>query len=276
MTAATPSDQDLVAYLDDELSPQDRARMEASMATDADVAARVLTLARTTIGLRKAFEPLLAEAPVARMLASLGEPPSDVQAAPVRAAPMRARAKDGRVSRRWMLAAGIALVALGGLGDHLALSPLPPVTIAADAGHWRDIVASYVRLYTPETFANLPADPALRARELATVGGAIGLHLDQATVGLADLDLKQAQILRYDQTPLAEIDYLDPRFGPMALCIIPSNRPPAAPQSEIRRGLNVSFWNDGHHGFMVIGAASATDLGATAKTFAGRFAAIPA
>ena len=271
MTSDTPRDEDLVAYLDDELSLKERAWVEAAMATNEHVAARVLALSRATVGLREAFDPLLLEAPMARMLASLGEPPTGVLATPT-----RGKAKDARLSRRLMIAASIVLVALGAIGDHVAMSPRLTAPGAADSGHWRDIVASYVRLYTPDTFANLRDDSALRARELASVGQAVGLHLEPGMVDLADIDLKQAQILRYDQTPLAEINYLDPHFGPMSLCVVPSNRPAAAPQSEVRRGLNVSYWNDGRHGFMIIGAAPAANLSGIAKTLAHRLAAIPA
>lgn len=265
MTSDAPGDGDLVAYIDGELSQEARECVEVAIAMDAQVAARVVALSQTTIGLRKAFDPLLSAAPVARMLESLGEPPFETPPAK-----LHATRKAGGMGRRWMLAASVAVFALGGLADHLAFAPRPP-SVGMVAGHWRDIVASYVRLYTPETLLNLPDDPALRARELATVGGAIGLRLEPESVELADIALKQAQILRYDKTPLAEINYLDPHYGPMTLCIIPSSLPAAAPRSEIRRGLNVSYWNDGHHGFMVIGAQPASNLMAIAKTLTGRF-----
>jgi anti-sigma factor RsiW len=265
VSSHTPDDADLVAYLDRELSPDERARVEAAVATDPQVAARVLALSQTTIGLRRAFDPLLSAAPTARMLAALGEP----KAEPGPAASGAAR-RSGSPDRRWLIAASVSLFVLGGLSDHLVLSP-PAPSVATEKGHWRDIVASYVRLYTPETFANIPDDPALQARELATVGNAIGLRLEPATTELADIPMRQAQLLRYDQKALAEINYLDPQYGPMSLCITASSEPAAAPKSEVRRGLNVSYWNDGQHGFMVIGALPAADLAAIADTLTGRF-----
>jgi anti-sigma factor RsiW len=260
-----PDDADLVAYLDGELSPDERARVEAAVATDPGVAGRVLALSQTTIGLRKAFDPLLSAAPTARMLAALGEPKAEP-----RPPASEVTRRSGSPTRRWLVAASLALFVLGGLADHLVLSPRAP-SMATETGHWRDIVASYVRLYTSETFANIPDDPALQARELATVGNAIGLPLEPATTELADIPMKQAQLLRYDQKSLAEINYLDPRYGPMSLCIIASTEPATTPKPEVRRGLNVSYWNDGQHGFMVIGALPAADLAAIADTLTGRF-----
>jgi anti-sigma factor RsiW len=261
-----PDDADLVAYLDGELSPDERARVEAAVATDPAVAGRVLALSETTIGLRQAFDPLLSAAPTARMLAALGEPTAE----PRPTASDVARKSGSPARRRWLVAASVALFVLGGLADHLVLSPRAP-SMATETGHWRDIVANYVRLYTSETFANAPDDPALQARELATVGNAIGLRLEPAATELADIPMKQAQLLRYDQKSLAEINYVDPRYGPMSLCIIASSEPAAAPKSEVRRGLNVSYWNDGQHGFMVIGALPAAELAAIADTLTGRF-----
>lgn len=265
MSSHMPDDADLVAYLDGELSPDERARVEAAVATDPRVAGRVLALSQTTIGLRRAFDPLLSAAPTARMREVLGIP--RVESPPAASDVVR---KSDRPGRRWLLAASVSLFVLGGLADHLVLSAHAP-TVAMERGHWRDIVASYVRLYTSETFANIPDDPALQARELATVGSAIGLRLDPATAQLADLPMKQAQLLQYDQKSLAEINYLDPRYGPMSLCIIASAEPAAAPKSEMRRGLNVSYWNDGQHGFMVIGALPAANLMAIADTLTDRF-----
>jgi anti-sigma factor RsiW len=265
----SPTDLDLVAYIDDELSREDRARVELAVARDERLAMRLADLSRVTFGMRNAFAPLLSEAPVTKMLASLGESPARVEPKLVQTA-----STVSTRGRRWMIAASLALVALGGLADHVAFAP-NPITPAETSSHWRDIVASYVRLYTPETFANASDDEELQTRELQTVGQAIGLHLATKVVVLSGLKFKQARLLQYDSTPLAEIDYLDPYNGPMSLCIIPSNEPRSLPQAEIRRGLNVSYWNDGHRAFMVIGAQSAPYLGGVARLLASALAPVP-
>jgi anti-sigma factor RsiW len=269
MMSDSPTDLELVAYIDGELNREDKARVELAVAGDERIAMRLAALSGTTFGIRKAFAPLLSEAPVAKMLASLGESPTRIEPKPVQT--VRTVTTHGR---RWMIAAGLALVALGGLSDHLAFVP-NPITGRENSGHWRDIVASYVRLYTPETFANTSDDWALQTRELQTVGQAIGLHLAPKIIVLSDLTFKQARILQYDSTPIAEIDYLDPYNGPLSLCIMPSNEPRSLPQPEIRRGLNVSYWNDGDHAFMVIGAQPASYLGEVARLFAPALAPVP-
>jgi anti-sigma factor RsiW len=270
MTTETPKDQELVAYLDGELSQGDRARVEATIASDPRAAVRLAALSGTTAGMRKAFAPLLSEAPVEKMLASMSDLPAKTETKTAGAA-----AKTKGAGRRWMIAASLALVALGGLGDHLAFAP-GFLQGSDKQGHWREIVASYVRLYTAETFANSPDDAVLQARELQTVGRAMGLHLDPTNVEFSGLEFKQAQLLRYDSTPIAELNYVDPHYGPMSLCIVRSDAPAAAPRAETRRGLNVSYWNDGHRAFMVIGAQPAAYLDAVARLFGSTLASIPA
>jgi anti-sigma factor RsiW len=268
MTPDTPTDIELVAYIDGEMTQQDRARVELAMAQDEGIGLRIAALSGTTFGMRKAFAPLLSEAPVEQMLASLAGIPTKAEPQPAQIA---TKASGG--GRRWMIAASLALVALGGLGDHLAFAP-KPVAVAGDSGHWRDIVASYVRLYTPQTFANVSDDTTLQTRQLQTVGRAMGLHLDPKTIAFAGLQFKQAQLLQYDATPIAELNYLDPQYGPMSLCIMPSNAAPSAPEAETRRGLNVSYWNDGHRAFMVIGAQPASFLGEVARRLGATLASI--
>jgi hypothetical protein len=258
----SPRDEELFAYLGNELDPDDRAVIEQAAATDDRVAARLVAMQGQTVDLREAFALILLDAPTVRLNGML----ESLEAT----GPYR-QAVDHRKywTRRQLIAASVALLMAGGLADH-ALVPLSRALLPKDPGHWRDIVASYVRLYTPETLSNIPDNPLLRAHELAEVGSIIGLHLSPTAISLPGSMLKRSQILQYDTTPLAELNYLDGNGAPLALCIIPSSQPARGPRLEVRRGLNVAFWNDGHHGFMVIGRQSSTKLAETARSLAGR------
>ena len=255
-------DEDLVAYLDGELAPADRAQIEQVAATDENVAARLAALQGQPADLRQAFAPLLQEAPTLRLRGKLDA--LDV-------AGPRQRAAGGTTywTRRKLLAASVALLIAGGVADH-ALGPMSRALLPQDPGHWRDIVANYVRLYTAETLSDISSDPSRRAHELAEVGSMIGLRLDPAAVGLPGSVLKSAQILQYDATPLAEINYLDGNGAPLVLCIIPSSQPARGPRLETRMGLNAAFWNDGHHGFMLVGRQPPADLAKLAQSLGGR------
>jgi hypothetical protein len=255
-------DETLIAYLDNELPLEERTAVESAAKIDADIAARLASLQGHPMDLRDAFALLLLEAPTARLKTIL----ESIDATSIGKEPVR---NKHAFSRRQLIAAGVALFATGGLVSQ-ELTPLRHVLLPEGPGHWHDVVAAYVKLYTPQTLSNIPDDPALRARELAEVGNIIGLKLSPKAVELPGIVLKRSRILEYDTTPLAEINYLDANGSPMALCIVPSSQPAKGLHVEVRHGLNIAFWNDGHHAFMVIGRQSSTSLAQIARSLSGQ------
>jgi hypothetical protein len=168
------------------------------------------------------------------------------------------------------MAAGIALLLAGGLGDRFVLSPLlgeKEVSVG-----WRDLVAQYMTLYTPETLADIPANLDRQAAELASVGNRLGLNLAPVLASLSDAELKRSQILQYDGSPLGQITWLDPRYGPMALCVVKAGGSDSPMQHETRLGLRAVFWRQGGHGFMLIGKMPADLLEARASKLQSRLA----
>jgi hypothetical protein len=167
---------------------------------------------------------------------------------------------------------GLALLLAGGLADRLIVAvEQQPVPDAPE--HWRDVVASYMQLYTPDTLASAPANDDLLARELDLVGNRLGLPLRLATVAIDGAALKRSQLLQYDGQPLAQIAYLDPAYGPMALCIMRSAAAPAPGGTEQRRGMNIAYWSGPGHVFMLIGHSPAAQLSGMAAAIKARLAA---
>ena len=185
-------------------------------------------------------------------------------------------AADARPARTWgsfgglrALAAAIVLLILGGaIGFGLSRGLAP--TEVAEAPSWRAVVADYVSLYTPDTFALAPADPEAYAPRLKIVGDGLGLDLAPETVALAGLDLKGAILFHYDGKPLGQVSYLSTEYGPVAFCIIKNGRDDAPLAFEERRGMNVAFWNDGGRGYLIIGAMPRDALAPLAETLASR------
>ena len=249
----TPSlDENLTAYLDGELAAAAREDLEARLAGDAEARARLEVLGRGRPD-AAAFDLVLDMAPVDRleaMLAAAGR------------APPRRRSSFGALRA---VAAGIMLVAAAGIGFAVARATAP-----TEVHTWRDVVADYVGLYTPETFAFAPSDPAAYAPRLAQVGEGLGLALDPAAVSIPGLDLRGALLFHYDGKPLGQVTYVSTDYGPVAFCIIRNGRPDAPPAFEERRGLNVVFWNDGGLGYLVIGTLPRPTLETMAETLASR------
>ena len=240
-----PSDEQLTAFLDGELPQQEMARIEALANEDEEVAARIEFLANGSMPFREAFAPLLDEAPQQKLEAMLAAIPAPAAAA---------KTERSAITRRGLFGALAASLAVGIIADRAYLGI--GRNLGRDEGsEWRSVVAEYIALYTPDTLAG-PVPPAdVQAAQLARVDSKLGLNLSPEAVALPGVDFKRAQLLEYDDQPLAQIAYLDPETGPMALCIVRSGKGAKEPDIEGRKGMNVIYWSTATHAFMLIGHA---------------------
>lgn len=102
-----PSDEQLVAWLDNELSAEQRNLLEQAIADDALLNLRVQWLSRSNLPYQNAYDELAQQAPLERLQARLDAIPSPE--------------KPG-LSRRWFIgAAAAALFAGGVLADRAFL-----------------------------------------------------------------------------------------------------------------------------------------------------------
>ncbi len=232
------SDEMLVAFLDGELDGAEQKAMEELLEKDPALAARLELLAGSPPPLHGAFDALLEEAPLARMAERLAQSSTRPKAEPM-------------YTRRSLIAASIGLVAFGvaadrGVGAFLASRR------KNDEEGWRGVVANYMALYSAETLENLAGTGTAEDAQIASAGNALGLPLERSNIELADIPFKRAQMLKFKNKPLAQIAYLDPKDGPVALCIMANTAGKSAPQTEQRRGLNLVFWSSATHAFLVI------------------------
>ncbi len=120
----TPTDADLMAYVDGELGPDGIAQVEAAMAADPAVAAAVARAQALRASLRESFDPMLDEPVPAHLLAIASGgavPPS----ATVHALPQPTR-------RRWALPEWTALAAALVLGIAVSQYALAPAAGPVD------------------------------------------------------------------------------------------------------------------------------------------------
>lgn len=242
-----PSDELLVAYLDGELDADQRQLIAEQVRTQPAVAARLEALQCADMPYKTAFDSLLEQAPTERLQAMLNTlPPAAIPA----------------LSRRGFLAIAASFAVAGIAADRLfmALSHAEP-----DQG-WRASVAQYMALYTPQTLENLSTDQAAHLAQLSSVGAQLGLPLSPESVDLPGAEFRRAQILDYDGVLIGQLTYLDPRHGPLALCITANKKGPATLATEQRRGMNVVYWSSVSHGFMLIGRNPVEDLQIMARS----------
>ncbi|MCB1500857.1 MAG: anti-sigma factor [Bauldia sp.] len=256
---APDSDEELTAYLDGELGSNARDALDRRLASEPALRARLAAL-ETGRPPSEPFDILLDAAPVERLEAMLAATTTPTPSRP---------ARSPRGVFLQAIAAAIALVVLGGAIGFLLARSVTPVNVA-EVPNWRAVVADYVALYTPDTFALAPSDPEAYAARLKALGDGLGLALAPDTVALPGLDLRGALLLKYDGKPLGQVAYLSSEYGPVAFCIIRNGRDDAPPAFEERQGKNVVFWNRDGRGYLVIGAVPRESLETFAETLASR------
>lgn len=256
-----PSDEELTAFIDGELDAADHARIADALRDNPEAAERLAFLERADVlPLRKSFATLLDEAPrgsLEDMLAAI---------------PPRNAAEPKSFGRRSFVTAVAASVAAGIVVDrawiHFAESS--PVMESAE---WRDAVAQYMALYTAETLAGAHPGREAADAQLAVINQRLGLSLTPEMIALPGSEFKHAQILAYEDRPLAQILYLDPEGRPLALCIFASEAAEATIASERRYALDIAFWSGGRHAAMLIGHLPAGDIRRLAEDVSRRIAA---
>jgi anti-sigma factor RsiW len=246
-----PSDELLVAYLDGELDREQRQAVDQWLRADAPVAERLDQLKGGDLPFRDAFDSLLKEAPTERLQAMLDSLP-----------PAAAPQHRATMSRRGFLATAASFVVAGIAADRLFLNWQ---NAEPDDG-WRSSVAEYMALYTPQTLDNLNLDERTHSAQLSSVGKQLGLALSPAAVSLPGADFRRAQILDYEGVLIGQLTYLDPRHGPLALCITSAKGGSDSLTSEERSGMHVVYWSNQTHAFMIVGRNPYEDLRIMARS----------
>ncbi|WP_158817605.1 anti-sigma factor [Methylocapsa sp. S129] len=260
-------DARLVAFIDGRLDESARGAVEARLAGDADLRERLARLRDGGRPFAPAFQSLLDEAPVERLNAFLaaldgGEHES-----------ASFRALSAFRANRFAAAAAIILfcagIAVGRFGPSWSTAS-PEIAAPASGQHedWRQAVAEYMSLYTPDTFA---AKTASQPDELSALGAKIGLALTPERIALTSLQFRGAQIFSYDGAPLGQLGYIDPATGPVLFCIIRDSEPDAAMKAEKRGGFTVSSWARAGHGYMLIGRLPVDQMAELANSLERRF-----
>ncbi|TPG57004.1 anti-sigma factor family protein [Ewingella americana] len=235
------SDEVLVAYLDNQLSRAEREQFARRLQEDEILSERLTLLSHSSLPFHDAFEPMLAQAPLAALQARLDAIPEAVR--PV------------GISRRRLLAASVSFLAVGLLAGRYSAQ------VSAADSNWRERVAGYMSLYTAQTLADVNDTAEQQQQQLSRVQNTLGIALSPAALAVPGATLKNARILHYDDYDIAQISYLDEEYGPMALCITRSEQQNSTPQeSEIRQGMNVVYWRNAGYNFMFIGHCPAAEM----------------
>lgn len=225
MTTAPIDDIELHAYVDGQLDPERRARVEERLRGDPDAAARVDAYRRQNELLRALFDPALAE--------------------PAPAAGRRARQPGGWLRHVATAAALLAAVALGWFAR--GVGTIPPAEAPSLAA--RAAVAHVT--YVPEVLHPVEVGAQQEDHLVGWLSKRLGSPVRAPRLGDAGFRLVGGRLLPGEDRPAAQFMYEDAQGRRLTLYL--ANNPEEGRETAFRyaREGNVSvfYWVDGAFGY---------------------------
>ncbi len=251
-------DELLVGYIDSTLDAAEMDRVARALRESTALRERHAFLAAGSRSFRDAFAPLLDTVP-----ASLN----------ARIDIMVSAKRRGSLPR-WPVDRRAAITAIAGAAGAVIfgywLGNVSPPSPAIDLTNWREAVAQYHRFYSPKTLALISGQASTADKELAFVGGELGLPLSPPSLAVPGLIYRRAQLLQFDDAPLAQIVYEGPDSVVVAYCIRRIPAADALPEPERRAGLNVVHWLKDGFGYMLVSELDQAGLLQIASVLAAR------
>ncbi|MDR5744781.1 zf-HC2 domain-containing protein [Caballeronia sp. LZ029] len=250
----------LMSYVDGELSPEQRAEIEAAIAHSDELAARAAALQASVLPYRAAYDRQTVP-PVPESLTRRIEELVSVSTPQERKAPRGTR----RFSMQWAAAAFVAgAVCSGVLTGYLG--GYNPLNRGADP--WVQSVADYQVLYGRDTVSNLREDKASTEQVLADIHQRDGMPVDVPDLRQVGLKFKRVQRLNYHDRPLIQMVYLPERGDPVALCVIEENESDAPVRSGQVGDMKTVTWRTNRLAYVLLAKAPSLDLQAVGNSIA--------
>jgi len=250
----------LMAYVDGELSPEQRAEVEAAISHSDELAARAAALQASVLPYRAAYDRQSVP-PVPESLTRRIEELVSVSAPQER----DARRGSRRFSMQWAAAAFVAgAICSGELTGYLGgVNPLKP-----GVDPWVQSVADYQVLYGRDTVSNLREDKASTEQVLADIHQRDGMPVDVPDLRQVGLKFKRVQRLNYHDRPLIQMVYLPERGDPVALCVIEENESDAPVRSGQVGDMKTVTWRTNRLAYVLLAKAPSLDLQAVGNSIA--------
>jgi anti-sigma factor RsiW len=293
----TMDDIRLIAYVDGELTPRERAEVDKALATSPEIAARVALFTASSLPYRHAFSlqklppvpqrlaleiarlaSVYADAPAATQR---GDPQTNAAAQPATPSATNARffsrPRFAFRARVWL--PGLAMTfAAGALSYALLLrvatqrahdGPAPPHSVASNVSPWIAAAVTYQQLYTRDTLAFDALTPEVASQVLARIHHDDGVPFHVPDLRPAGLTFTRIQRLRFHDKPLVQIVYLPKAGLPVALCVMKDDRPDEAMTHQHVERMNVLSWRRANLSYALIGSVDDEQLLAIGKQIAG-------
>ena len=220
------SDEELVAYLDNEAEHAPIDEINAALQTDLDLAKRLDALRVDTNKIADGMSACLVKGRKPNF--DLGEP----------------------VQRRWVMpaiAASVLFVLFAFGGGHYWRE--------FEGRQWKNYVAAYQFLYTTNTLSSVQNSDLVKQQELDRVGAAIGKKIMVSQVAeFSEVEYKRAQLLGYKGKALIQLTFLSSTGKPIALCILRTDdRKNKDVEFSELEGMRAASWKIDDYDYLLIG-----------------------
>ncbi len=241
------SDETLLAYLEGSLDEAEVHAIEAAVAEDTGLEARLMALDPFAPVVQQVFDDVPAEVPEIDL-----------------PAPTPQQYKSGPL-RLLAVAASVAVIAVS--ATFWVKRP--------KALGWAEQAAIYQSLYSAETIADLDNSPQKLDAQFAQAEAQLGRPLNREVLeNLPGLDLKRTQVLSFKGKPLVQVVFADAQGNPFAFCVIRQgpNAPSKAVNLAVLSGLSTATWAKDGYGYMLLGGDRETDLSGELHALTAAFA----
>ena len=249
-------DRALMSYVDGELSPGQRAAVEAAIATNEATAERVEALRASCLPYRAAFENATQPAVPESLTRRVDEL--------IRVSRHRSISSGYRRPAA-IFAAFVAGIILAGSVPMLIQRTLSPTS---ETAVWVRAAAEYQALYGRETVASIDVDRAGTLRTLADLRRTSGIRFDIPDLGAAGLTFKRIQQLEFQGRPLLQLTYLPREGKPVALCVLQDPSANTDVQTRVVNGMHTAVWRRGRLTYALLAPNDRLDLRALASNIA--------
>ncbi|WP_275783964.1 anti-sigma factor family protein [Pararhizobium gei] len=254
----------LSAFIDGEVTDEDRKELEQLIARD-DEARRLLeTLKSGTAFGNKAFEEFLHD-PVPLSLVRGIKQGTAANPKAARVIPAAARKTKVKIWPR-ALAASVTLLLVGGSTGFLIGKTSDDdarLTKTAAARTWLDDIADYHRVYSRQTAEHLvEVRPSSDGRMESWLASSVGVNFSLPDLGERGLTFEGARLLVAAGKPVAQLIYKNDSGDVFAICFLKGK--PGQPDSKMTESINDDIsmisWQKNGASYVVVGPSSEANL----------------
>ena len=253
----------LSAYLDGALSPDEAVKIEQLVENDPAIAAELDALSHVDHVARAAFDGMLAD-PVPLKLARAIDRAAVADAAPTMAANIPSKPV-------WHgLAAAIVLLLIGGAGGAFITRHTTPPQQTASAIAWLDQIADYHLVYASQQrhLVEVPASETAHLQKWLSDTTGVAFTVPDLTA--SGLTFQGARLLVASGKPVAQLLYTDAGGQVVALCFLAGGNVAAGAgttpfQTRNEKGISMVWWTSNDASYVVVGPSAGVDLQSVAK-----------